>query len=401
MDSGDGGSRSDGGTTPSDMATTINTGSFPTTLPQVLPTQGAISQPHIVPIFFPNNTLRTQLTSYVQNYVARSASYAVMAEYGVTSTTVGTAVQLATSPPASVTDDDIQALIAARVGDGTFPVANGRTIYVLFYPQGTTINRPSGKSCVDFGAYHGWTKVGGQDAPYAVIPQCSSTSQPGTLPALTVATSHEITEAVTDPIGVSLNEMNDPYALWFAPFSGNEVADMCEWLSDTAVTEVGIGTSARIWSNAAMRNKKNPCLPVPAAAPSFFAIPFLPDLRTVQINSSLRQTELVTLTGSASRTIEVRLSSDFPLPPMITVETEEIPIATLATPSPAKVLALTWQEAPASTRVTAVAGSTVHLQLSASSAPLSGYTTFRVYATITLPSGAKTQTMWAGQVNVR
>lgn len=383
------------------MMTSISTGPFPTTLPQVQPTQGAISQPHIVPIFFPNNTLRTQLTSYVQNYVSRSASYAVMAEYGVTSTTVGTAVVLPTAPASSVTDDEIQALLSARIADGTLPAANGKTIYVLFYPQATTITRTGTKSCVDFAAYHGWTKVGGQDAPYAVIPQCSSSSLPSTLPALTVSASHEITEAVTDPIGLSLNETNDPYSLWFAPYSGNEVADMCEWLSDYAVTEVGIGTSARIWSNAAMRSKKNPCLPAPVGAPSFFAIPFLPELRTVQISSQLRQTELLTLTGTTPRTIEVRLSSDATSPPMITVEAEEIPIATVSTPSPAKVLALTWQEAPAATRVTAAAGSTVHLQVSASSAPASAYTTFRVYATITLAGGAKTQTMWAGQVNVR
>lgn len=401
MDAGDGGASPDGGTSAADMASPLATGPFPTTLPQVVPAQGAIDQPRIVPIFFPNNTLRTQLTSYVQNYVARSASYAVMAEYGVTNTSVTSAVVLSTSPASSVTDTEIQALIQARVSDGTFPSADGKTVYILFYPQATTISRSTSKSCVDFAAYHGWTKVGLQDAPYAVIPQCSASSLPSTLPSLTVSTSHEITEAVTDPIGLSLFEMNDPYSLWFAPFSGNEVADMCEWLSDFAVTEVGIGTSARIWSNVAMRNKKNPCLPAPAAAPSFFAIPFLPEIRTVQINNSLRQTELLTLTGTASRTIEVRLSSDAATPSMITAEAEEIPIATVSVPSPPKILSFTWQEAPAAARVTAAAGSTVHLQISANSAPQSAYTTFRVYATITLSGGSKTQTMWAGQVNVR
>ena len=397
----DGGAGSDGGSPSPDMSTPINTGALPTILPQIVPAQGTITQPHIVPIFFPNNLLRTQLTTYVQNYVSRSASYAVLAEYGVTSSTVGTAVTLSTAAPASATDADIDSFIAARVMDGTFPAADGKTLYVLFYPQSTSITHAGSKSCTDFAAFHGWTKVGSMDAPYAIIPQCSASTSPGTLAALTVATSHEITEAVTDPIGVGWNDMNDPYSLWFAPFAGNEVADMCEWLSDTAVTEIGIGVSARTWSNAAMRNKKNPCLPIPVGSPSFFAVPFMPDLRSIQINTRLRQTELLTLSVNTPRTVEVRLSSDSPIRPMITVEAEEVPIATVSNPSPSKVLGLTWQEAPAAPRVTASAGSTVHLQVNASAAPASAYTTFRVFATITLSGGTKTQTMWAGQVNVR
>lgn len=397
----DGGSVPDGGTTTTDMSTPSNTGALPTTLPQIVPAQGTITQPHIVPIFFSSNLLRTQLVSYIQNYVARSASYAVLAEYGVTASTVGAAVTLSTAAPASVTDADIDAFIVARVGDGTFPAADGKTLYVLFYPQSTAITHAGSKSCTDFAAFHGWTKVGSMDAPYAIIPQCSSFTSPATLPSLTVAASHEITEAITDPVGQGWNDMNDPYSLWFAPFAGNEVADMCEWLTDSTVNESGIGISARVWSNAAMRNKKNPCLPIPSGSPSFFAVPFMPDLRTIQINTRQRQTELLTLTTNTPRTVEVRLSSDSPIPPMITVEAEEVPIATVSNPSPAKVLGLTWQEAPASPRVTAAAGSTVHLQVSASAAPASAYTTFRVYATITLSGGSKTQTMWAGQVNVR
>ncbi len=396
----DGGSGHDSGSSAVDLSSPTSSGPFPATLPQVIPTLGAISQPHIVPVFFPNNMLKAQLSTYVMNYVARSTAYAPLAEYGVNNSSVGAAVQLAAGPPSAVTDSDVQALLAARISDGTLPAANGRTIYLFYYPASTTISKGAGKSCQDFAGYHGWTKVGGFDAPYCVIPQCSSATLPGTLPALTIATSHEITEAVTDPIGQSLYDINDPYALWFAPFFGNEVADMCEWLSDTAVTELGIGTSARVWSNAAMRSKKNPCLPAPGGAPSFFAVPVLPELRAIQINSTLRQTELVTLTGTTPRTLDVNLISDGG-PVMITTEVEEVPIPTTAVPNPAKVLSFTWQEAPTSTRVTAAAGSTVHLQLQASSAPASAFTTFRVYATITLSGSVKTQTMWAGQVNIR
>lgn len=397
----DAGSGQDGATGIADLSVPGSTGPFPATLPQVVPTLGAISQPNIVPVFFPNNTLKSQLTSYVMNYVARSAAYAPIAEYGVTNTTVAAAVQLATAPPTAVNDTDIQALLAARIGDSTLPAADGRNIYLFFYPQATAITKGSGKSCQDFAGYHGWTKVGGVDAPYAVIPQCTSSTQPGALAALTIPVSHEITEAVTDPVGVSLYDMNDPYPLWFAPFFGNEVADMCEWLSDTAVTEIGIGTSARIWSNAAMRSKKNPCLPAPGGAPSFFAIPVMTDLRTIQINNVLRQTELVTLIGTTPRVIDVNLISDASAGVMITAEVEEVPIGTSSVPNPAKVLSFTWMEAPTATKVTALSGGKVHLQLQASAAPLSAYTTFRVYATMNLSGTVKTQTMWAGQVNIR
>jgi hypothetical protein len=397
----DAGAGRDGGTTSTDLAVPSTSGPFPATLPQVVPTLGAISQPHIVPVFFPNNTLKTSLTNYVMNYVARSTAYAPLAEYGITNTTVGTAVQLAAAPPLTVSDTDVQTLLAARIGDGTLPAADGRSIYLLFYPQATSISKGTGKSCQEFAGYHGWTKVSGFDVPYCVIPQCTSATAPGALAALTIATSHEITEAVTDPVGISLFDMNDPYPLWFAPFYGNEVADMCEWLSDSAVTELGIGTSARVWSNAAMRAKKNPCLPAPGGAPSFFAIPIMPDQRAIQINNVIRQAEVVTLIGTTPRTIDVNLISDGSAGVMITAEAEEVPISTSSVPNPAKVLTFTWQEAPTAPRVTASSGSKVHLQLQASSAPTSGYTTFRVYATITVSGSVKTQTMWAGQVNIR
>ncbi len=396
----DGGGVQDGGAS-ADLSVPVSPGPFPSTLPQVVPTTGAIAQPVLVPVFFPNNTLKTQLSTYIGNYVSRSAAYAPMAEYGITNTTVANAVQLAAAPPSAVNDTDIQALLAARISDGTLPAANARTVYIFFYPQATAITKGSGKSCQDFAGYHGWTKVAGVDAPYCVIPQCSAATLPGTLAALTIATSHEISEAVTDPVGLSLFDMNDPYSLWFAPFFGNEVADMCEWLSDSAVTELGIGTSARVWSNAAMRNKKNPCLPAPGGAPSFFAIPVMPERRALQIGSALRQTELVSLTGTTPRSIDVNLISDGSSGVMITAEAEEVPIATTTVPNPAKVLTFTWQEAPASPRVTATSGTTLHLQLQASAAPASAYTTFRVYATINVSGTVKTQTMWAGQVNIR
>lgn len=387
-------------TSTTDMSTPVNTGPWPATLPQVVPTAGALTRPHIVPVFFPNNLLRTQLTTYVQNYVASSASYAVMKEYGTTSTTVGNAVVLSTAPASNVTDADVQALIAARVADSTLPAADGNTMYLFFFPQSTTITNGSSVSCQDFAGYHSWSAAGTATALYAVIPQCSATALPTTLPSITVAASHEITETVTDPIGKSLYEMNDPYSLWFAPFSGNEVADMCEWLSDYAVNEVGIGYTARIWSNAAMRNRKNPCLPVPTPS-SFFAIPIMPEQRQVQIGTAVRTTELVSLVSGTPKTIDVRLISDATPAPTITVEALEIPIPTTTAPAPATVLSFAWQEAPGQPRASAIAGSTLHLQLTANTAPASGYTTFRMYATITLSGNVKTQTMWAGQVTVR
>ena len=348
---------------------------------------------------FPNNTLKTQLSTYIANYVSRSAAYAPLAEYGISNTTVATAVQAFGRAPGAVNDTDIQAPLAARISDGTLPAADARTVYIFFYPQATAITKGSGKSCQDFAGYHGWTKVGGADAPYCVIPQCSSATLPGTLAALTIATSHEISEAVTDPVGLSLFDMNDPIPVVRA-----------------VLRQRGrryVRVAQRLRSHRAGRGHQRPRLverrhaqqeePLPARTrwrPSFFAIPVMPERRALQIGSALRQTELVTLTGTTPRSVEVNLISDGASGVMITAEAEEVPIGTTTVPNPAKVLTFTWQEAPPRPR---------HRDLWHHAAPATTGQRRARLGLYDLPGlrhdqclgHRETQTMWAGRVNIR
>src|SRR5436190_1403950 len=85
--------------------------------------------------------------------------------------------QDAGAAPASLTLQQIRTWLADKL-DGThaeYPTNVDDAIYVLFYPQGTTIDEEGKKSCSGFHGFHYETNVG-KDAvyPFAVIARCPS-----------------------------------------------------------------------------------------------------------------------------------------------------------------------------------------------------------------------------------
>ncbi len=86
----------------------------------------------------------------------------------------GTTINDANSQIATEIEEQITAgHLPAPVRDAQ---GNPNTIYVVFFPPGTTVNDGTGNSCADFCAYHG---AGGQnsDIIYAVIPDMGPTSR--------------------------------------------------------------------------------------------------------------------------------------------------------------------------------------------------------------------------------
>jgi hypothetical protein len=269
-----GGSGVDGGA--ADLAAPYQT-VFPPLLPQVAAGSGTVlAAPNVVPVFFrsdvvANGALLTNLTNSLQSYVGGSTSWAVMQEYGVGRGSVAPAVTLTTTPAATVADSDVQALVTASIQAGTFPKNDANTVYVLYYPAGVTITRSGVQSCVGFEGYHYYATLSdGSKVPYIVVPRCKG----ATLALLTVITSHELTEAASDPNVTSYNLLKDPYGLWLFALNGTEVADLCENLNDFVFNDPVAGVVSRVFSNRAAAQRKNPCLPA-TTTQNFFAIPIL------------------------------------------------------------------------------------------------------------------------------
>lgn len=144
----------------------------------------------------------------------------------------------------TVTDGDIQARITSAITDGTLTKPDDSTLYILYFPDGTTVDMGSDSSCVTFCGYHSAFTHGTGEVYYAVLPfpncqGCLGGLTP--LNVLTATTSHEISEALTDAV---------PGSGWYDSVGG-EIGDLCSWQFRTE----GPYTVQLEWSN-----KANQCI---------------------------------------------------------------------------------------------------------------------------------------------
>ncbi len=125
------------------------------------------------------------------------------------------------STQASISDTQIQSYLASLFGV-KIPVASSTVIYGIYFPAGMTITSGTSASCSSFCGYHGHFNYNGTQIKYAVFPylNCSGCTLSGLTVGdmLTIVTSHEVREAVTDP------ELN----AWYDN-SGYEADDKCAW----------------------------------------------------------------------------------------------------------------------------------------------------------------------------
>ena len=113
---------------------------------------------------------------------------------------------------------------------------NNATVYMIYFPPGKTITTDTGSSCVQGGfcAYHNSTAgtFGSKRLFYGVLPDvqppsaCSAGCGGGSLfDIVTNVTSHELSEAVTDPDAGPAKALARPLA-WIDP-ANDEIADIC------------------------------------------------------------------------------------------------------------------------------------------------------------------------------
>ncbi len=154
--------------------------------------------------------------------------------------------------------------------------------------------------------------------PYAIGCACPGFDGPGItdIQERTVAISHELVEAATDP----LPNTNPAYAweddadfVWTV-VTGGEVADMCEFNLDSYYIPPGSTYMIqRSWSDKAAKASTNPCVPVPATGPYFNSVPVLPDMiGFTGYGPPPIDMPGVKIAAKASKTIPVTLYSDAP-----------------------------------------------------------------------------------------
>jgi hypothetical protein len=150
---------------------------------------------------------------------------------------IGTNTLLADAPGKSVQDSAIQQMIQTQISAGAFPANTPNNLYFVFLPPGVQVIQGGSASCKVFCGYHDAINNG---IFYAVMPYPSCAGCLGGLAefdALTSTTSHELCEAITDPI---------PGQGWYDDTNG-EIGDICAWKTRT----LGGYTIQLEWSNKA------------------------------------------------------------------------------------------------------------------------------------------------------
>ncbi len=185
-------------------------------------------------------------------------------------------VELAYDFAANTVDDaQIPPWLDKHIQNGDFPPPDSETLYVVYFPQTTTVTDQDGVSCLAFGAYHNSGMAGGRQTPYAVIPYCDyGGGNVANYVQMQVAASHEIAEATTDPYPLRAPAFylltNDAWES-AQSLGGGECGDMCEGLSNADWPDTSGFTFQRIWSNQAAAQSMQPCQPAISPNPYFAA----------------------------------------------------------------------------------------------------------------------------------
>ena len=196
------------------------------------------------------NTLKdtaTQLNQFYQK-ILQSNMMDELDEYNTPKYTIGkgkltgTITISANAPSQTITDTEIQSQLLNWIKTNkAFPKPNANTLYFIYLDTGITVSLGGSSSCSSFCGYH---NNADNKTFYAVMPYPDCNGCLGghkTFDALTGTSSHELCEAITDPI---------PGSGWYDDNYG-EIGDICAWKFRTLE-----GYNIQLeWSN-----KKNKCI---------------------------------------------------------------------------------------------------------------------------------------------
>ena len=145
---------------------------------------------------------------------------------------------------ATVRDAQIRKMLKKGIADGTLPKPTPNALYRVMVPDGTQVHAFGSASCSGFCGYHNFAKRAG--FYYAVLPYPSCKGCLDIAGAidtsLTVVISHELAEAITDPV---------PGSGWYDQNNG-EIGDICEGHNTTFV-----GASGKTWTDQRIWDQKD------------------------------------------------------------------------------------------------------------------------------------------------
>lgn len=195
----------------------------------------------------PQSALATQINQFF-DFILSSPLIDQLAEYGVPGHPIGhgkrTGTVTLTTPRLrhSVSDSAIQHMLQQEIAsNAAVPHPTPNTLYFVYFPPGVKVVQGGSASCQAFCGYH--SDISGQIF-YAAMPYPGCAGCTGGLAvvdALTSTSSHELCEAITDPI---------PGQGWYDDANG-EIGDICAWKTK----KVGQYTVQLEWSN-----KANQCI---------------------------------------------------------------------------------------------------------------------------------------------
>jgi len=177
------------------------------------------------------------------DYILTSALMDQLGEYSAPGKVIGhgkrtgTATITSPAPNTSVQDSAIQQVLQQEIAAKNLPAPGPNSLYFLFLPPSVQVVLGGSASCQDFCGYH--DSISG-NIFYAVMPYPGCSGCTGGLSvadALTSTSSHELCEAITDPV---------PGQGWYDDNNG-EIGDICPWKTRT----LGGYTIQLEWSNHA------------------------------------------------------------------------------------------------------------------------------------------------------
>lgn len=281
--------------------------------PVVMSSGGPVlANPVFVPITFDGDDMRAPIEDFIDSVGCTSYWQTIVRDYGVNDAYMSAVGHIASKAPMSIDDTQIATFIRSKILSKDLPYPTPNTLYVIFYPDGTDITLQGQQSCQAFGGYHNEFGLNSTTSvAYAVIPRCGGFGQLAGIDEITATTSHELVEAVTDPLPMSnpAYQLPEPSGIAWALAGGGEIGDMCEFNQDAFYTPSDYPFAVqRQWVNHAAFALHDPCRP--SDTTYFAAAPVLPDTITYNIGLGAQTAPGIGLSIGQQKTINVHLISD-------------------------------------------------------------------------------------------
>lgn len=310
--------------------------------PQIVTAGGSvIAHPKAVPVVFPpppvaadggaadggmeggadGGTLNAGLEDFMTTLAGSSYWTATTQEHGVGPLQTLPPVTVTTSPGSSIAYTAVESWLLSNIDPPTsgWPAPDASTIYVLFYPAGTTITYGGGyQSCTSFGWNYGSvTTSQNVVVPYVIVPDCfGSQSITSQVQMGTQAATGGLISLVTNPRGLpktGYGQFDGPHrewSDWIQPFVGGA----CDAVEQSFVTSGSLPYYVeRAWSNAAIKAGHSPCVPALPGEVYFNVEPQFSSMVSYSSNGVTSQVLGVSIPVGGQITIPLRLYADGPL----------------------------------------------------------------------------------------